>query len=170
MGLSRCAVYPALCGGVGSGNALSLEWLIPTLLCALFGDYGWAHLLSSSPLHGGKIEAGVPTPFFFWSAAILRLRPASLLCSPPPRQLPNKSTSRKANNPTNRKAGKLVTQQASNGKREPAPGSFIRRITLTMRNLTRQNLLLALAHPHPAAPLPLLPARSHLPTWRSPLP
>lgn len=41
-----------------------------------------------------------------------------------------------------------------------------------MRNPTRQNLLLTLAHPHPAAPLPLLPARSHPPTWRSlrPLP
>ena len=110
-------------------------------------------------LHSAITPPAVPRP--------TRARP---LLDPPLHLPANSPTSRQADKSESWKVGKSATQQASNGKREPTPGSFIRRITLTMRNPTRQNLLLALAHPHPAAPLPLLPARSHPPTWRSPLP
>ena len=69
--------------------------LFLTLLCALFGDYGWAHLLSSSPLHG-KDRGGCAHPFFLecCDLAPAPCIPAVLTTTPPTSQLSNKSESR----------------------------------------------------------------------------
>lgn len=114
---------------------------------------GWAHLLSSSPLFRGEGSGGCAHPSFFWSAAILRLRSASLLCSPP----------HPANFPTSQQVGKPTSWQTPHLRPPRSPA-----LIAVCNECTMQSLQTAITT-QPTHPAPVTFIVHHTPLCAHPL-